>query len=194
VTREDGASPSAPEASGKAEHSLLVVIDMQRFFTAGEPWATPGFEDLIDPIGALADGFGERVVFTRFLVPEQPQGSWQAYYRMWPQVTGPAAAPLAELVPPWTGRPTLDAPTFSKWGPPLADRLGDHALVLCGVSSDCCVLATAVAAADAGASVRVVADACAGLDAAAHERALALLAGFAPQIEISSVAAELAAR
>lgn len=180
-------------------NALLAVIDMQRFFASGEPWATPGFEDLIDPIGRLADGFGDRVVFTRFLVPERPQGSWQAYYRMWPDVTGPAAAPLAELVPPWTGRPTLDAPTFSKWGPQLAGQL--HApsgveapsLVLCGVSTDCCVLATAVAAADAGATVRVVADACAGLDAAAHERALALLAGFAPQIEISSVAAELAA-
>jgi nicotinamidase-related amidase len=172
---------------------LLAVIDMQRFFAAGEPWATPGFEELIDPISRLAAGFGDRVVFTRFLVPERPQGSWQAYYRMWPQVTGAAAAPLAELVPPWAGRPALDTTTFSKWGPDLAARLGESALVLCGVSTDCCVLATAVAAADTGATVRVVADACAGLDAAAHERALALLAGFAPQIEISSVAAELAA-
>jgi nicotinamidase-related amidase len=168
---------------------------MQRFFAAGQPWATPGFEDLIDPIGRLAAGFGDRVVFTRFLVPEHPQGSWQAYYEMWPQVTGPAAAPLAELVPPWAGRPTLDTTTFSKWGPDLAGLVAaDGVLVLCGVSTDCCVLATAVAAADAGASVRVVADACAGLDAAAHERALALLAGFAPQIVISSVAAELAGR
>ena len=176
--------------------ALLAVIDMQVFFSAGQPWATPGFEDLIAPISRLAGGFGDRVVFTRFVVPEHPRGSWVPYYQMWPQVTGPDAAALADLTPPWAGRglATLDRPTFSKWGPDLAARLGGDDLVLCGVSTDCCVLATALAAADDGATVRVVADACAGLDDAAHQRALALLAGFAPQIIITSVEAELAHR
>jgi nicotinamidase-related amidase len=185
-------SGSSPVSSGTVR-PLLAVIDMQRFFAAGEPWATPGFEGLIEPIGRLAGAFGDRVVFTRFVVPAKPEGSWVAYYEQWPQVVGPDKQPLAELVPPWTGRPTLDTPTFSKWGPDLAARLGAAPLVLCGVSTDCCVLATALAAADAGATVRVVADACAGLDAAAHERALALMAGFAPQIAISTLEAELAA-
>lgn len=180
----------APAPSG-----LLAVVDMQRFFAAGQPWAVPGFEDLTGPVGALVDAFGDRVVFTRFVVPDRPEGSWIPYYQAWPQVTGPAATPLAELVPPWAGRPTLDRPTFGKWGPGLAAAAGPaRELVLCGVSTDCCVLATALAAVDDGASVRVVADACAGVDDAAHERALALLAGFAPQITLSSVAAELPRR
>ncbi len=34
-------------------------------------------------------------------------------------------------------------------------------MVLCGVSTDCCVLMTALAAVDDGVAVRVVADACA---------------------------------
>jgi nicotinamidase-related amidase len=174
---------------------LLAVIDMQRFFAPGQPWATPGFDGLIEPIGRLAGAFGDRVVFTRFIVPAQPRGSWVAYYQQWPQVTWPGTEHLADLVPPWADRAAdaIDLPTFSKWGPELADRLDDDGpLVLCGVSTDCCVLATALGAVDAGVSVRVVADACAGLDAAAHERALALLAGFAPQVAISSVDAELA--
>lgn len=175
---------------------LLAVIDMQRFFAPGQPWATPGFDELIEPIGRLVDGFGDRVVFTRFVVPARPQGSWVAYYRAWPQVTGPGAGRLADLVPPWADRAAdaIGKPSFSKWGPELAARLdADGELVLCGVSTDCCVLATALGAVDAGVSVRVAADACAGLDAAAHERALALIAGFAPQAAISSVEAELAA-
>ena len=174
---------------------LLAVIDMQRFFAPGQPWATPGFDELIEPIGRLVDGFGDRVVFTRFIVPDQPHGSWVTYYQQWPQVTGPGTRPLADLVPPWSDRATdaIGLPTFSKWGSELADRLeADGELVLCGVSTDCCVLATALGAVDAGVSVRIAADACAGLDAAAHERALALLAGFAPQTVISSADAELA--
>ena len=43
-------------------------------------------------------------------------------------------------------------------------------LVLVGVSTDCCVLSTALAAADEGVSVRVVADACAGVDDDTHTR------------------------
>jgi nicotinamidase-related amidase len=174
---------------------LLAVIDMQRFFAPGQPWATPGFDELIEPIGRLVNGFGDRVVFTRFVVPARPRGSWVAYYRQWPQVTGPGTEQLADLVPPWAGRAAdaIAKPAFSKWGPELAARLdAEGELVLCGVSTDCCVLATALGAVDAGMSVRIVADACAGLNAAAHERALALIAGFAPQAVISSVEAELA--
>ena len=54
--------------------------------------------------------------------------------------------------------------------------------MLAGVSTDCCVLSTALAAADAGCTVEVVADACAGSSDEAHERALAAMALYAPQI------------
>ncbi len=57
-------------------------------------------------------------------------------------------------------------------------------MVLAGVSTDCCVLSTALAAADAGVRVRVVADACAGVSDADHERALAVMALYGPLIEI----------
>jgi nicotinamidase-related amidase len=61
--------------------------------------------------------------------------------------------------------------------------------VLAGVSTDCCVLSTAVAAADAGVPVQVVADACAGcagVDDAAHGKALDVLALYAPLIDVTS--------
>jgi len=65
---------------------------------------------------------------------------------------------------------TLDATTFGKWGPELAAAVGAGPLVLAGVSTDCCVLSTALAAADAGMAVQVVADACAGVTDESHER------------------------
>jgi nicotinamidase-related amidase len=79
----------------------------------------------------------------------------------------------------------VDATTFSKWGPELAARVEQTGrLVLAGVSTDCCVLSTAVAAADAGVAVRVVADACAGVDDASHEKALDILRLYAPLVEV----------
>jgi nicotinamidase-related amidase len=177
------------------ETPLLAVIDMQEFFAAGSPWAVPGFEALIEPVGALASEYGPRVIFTRFMIPAVPQGSWVGYYRAWPQVLAPGAAGLADLAQPWAsqGLDTLDKPTFSKWGPELESMLGPgRELTVCGVSTDCCVLATVLAAVDAGAQVRVIADACAGITAEAHEAALNLMGGFAPQVTIGSVGDELA--
>jgi nicotinamidase-related amidase len=82
---------------------------------------------------------------------------------------------------------------FSKWEA-LRGAIGaDAAITLCGVSTDCCVLATALAAVDGGAEVRVVADACTAKTQEAHDRALALMAARAPQLALVSVAEELAA-
>jgi nicotinamidase-related amidase len=176
---------------------LLVVVDAQEVFAdPGSPWAVPRFAGVVEPIERLADAFGERVRFTRFVVPDEPAGSWVPYYRRWSFAAAEGAEALFALAAPLRDRAgaTLDRPTFSKWDAELAGELGDgDELVLCGVATDCCVLATAVAAVDAGAQVRVVADACAGADDAAHERALALLGAFAPQLTLTSVAAELGA-
>jgi nicotinamidase-related amidase len=171
-----------------------VVVDMQMVFAKGAPWATPGFEELEAPLLRLVEAFGERVVFTRFVLPRRPHGSWTSYYQTWPAVTLPEASPLFELVPPWLrmARSVVEKPTFSKWGPELqALAGGSRTLVLCGVSTDCCLLATALAAVDDGMYVHVVSDAAKGATAEAHERVLALVASFAPQARVTTVAKEL---
>ena len=64
--------------------------------------------------------------------------------------------------------------------------------MLAGVSTDCCVLSTALAAADAGTPVRVVGDACAGADDDSHAAALRILQLQSPLIEVVSLADVLA--
>ena len=177
---------------------LLVVIDMQRVFAeADSPWVVPGFAELVPAVERLVDAFGDRVVFTRFVPYEEPPGpgSWAEYYALFPFFLLPQAEGLTHLVEPFASRgaPTLEAPTFSKHGPKLEALAGpERSIVLCGVSTDCCVISTALAAADAGMRVRVVWDACAGVTPASHGAALAVMGGYAGQISITTVEEELA--
>jgi nicotinamidase-related amidase len=181
------------------EDALLVVIDMQRVFADPvSPWAIPDFPTLEEPIFRLLTAFGERVTFTRFVVPAEPAGSWRTYFREWSFALEPGAERLFELAAPWSddGRRPIDKPTFSAYGSELQNvvrRLGITTLVLCGVSTECCVLATALAAVDDGMAVRIVRDACASVDQATHEAALHVaLTGFAPAIALTTVGDELA--
>jgi nicotinamidase-related amidase len=170
----------------------LVVIDMQTAFAVAEsPWSTPSFGAVQERITSLLPLFGERVVFTRFVPPEVIEGSWEAYYRRWPFATKPDAAAMWALVTPWQDRPSLDSHRFSKWGPELHQLTGKaDTIVLCGVSTECCVLATALAAVDDGVFVRILADACGAKTPEIHQGALSLLEGRAPQLIISDSSAE----
>ncbi|MDO9379609.1 MAG: cysteine hydrolase [Nocardioidaceae bacterium] len=163
----------------------LVVVDMQEGFRTG-PWATPGFDALVPRVRALVDEHEDRVVFTRFVPPADPQGAWAAYYDAWPfALTAPASTWDVVDGLDAAGRPTVDAPTFGKWGPALLEATGgSRDVVVCGVSTDCCVLSTVLAAVDDGASVGVVADACAGLDATSHRHALDVMALYAPAVRL----------
>ncbi|MGN8048561.1 cysteine hydrolase family protein [Curtobacterium sp. 22159] len=173
------------------EDAWLVVVDMQEVFTGESPWATPRFDHATVGIERLLPRFTGRTVFTRFVAPERPQGSWVPYYREWSFATAPATDPMWELTEPFRtaaadrGDPVVTEPTFGKWGTSLQSVTGDHPhLVLTGVSTDCCVLSTALAAADAGATVTVVAEACAGASDEDHERALAAMRLYAPLITV----------
>ncbi len=170
----------------------LAVIDMQRVFAEpGSAWLAPHFGEIIGPVGKLVEAFQPNVVFTRFIAPQQPHGAWQRYYQAWPFALQPPDADIYQLVDDfagWSGR-TLDAVTFSKWGPELRNHVQDSGqLVLAGVATDCCLLSTAVAAADEGVFVQVVEDACAGATEDSHRNALDILRMYAPLIEVVSLA------
>jgi nicotinamidase-related amidase len=186
-----GAGGAGAGGAGAGEGSWLAVIDMQRVFAEpGSPWATPRFAEAVGPVQRLVGAFGERVTFTRFIAPAVPVGAWRRYYDQWPFALQPPDAPIYAVVDdfqPAAGR-TLDACTFGKWGAGLAASVGSGALVLAGVSTDCCVLSTALAAADAGVQVRVVAEACAGLTDESHRQALDIMALYGPLIEVVGLA------
>lgn len=170
---------------------LLVVIDMQRVFAEPDsPWAAPRFAEAAG-VRRLLPAFGDRVTFTRFVAPGTPEGAWRAYYERWPFALQSPDARLWQLTDEFAprARQVLDTGTFGKWTPELARRAAPQGrLVLAGVSTDCCVLSTALAAADAGIEVLVAADACAGADDASHARALQVMDLYRPLIRVTTVA------
>ncbi|AYG02422.1 cysteine hydrolase family protein [Gryllotalpicola protaetiae] len=170
----------------------LVVVDMQNVFAHDSPWASPDYETASVGIRRLMPAFGNRVVFTRYVAPAEPRGAWVPYFAQWPFALVPAGDPLYAFTPEIeglaAGRPVVTRESFGKWGLELKAALhGASEIVLTGVSTDCCVLSTALPAADDGVHVLVPTDACAGASAADHQRALDAMALYAPLIELTTV-------
>lgn len=182
---------TSPTADG-----WLVVIDPQHIFAAPDSaWGSPFFADAMRNIRLLAEAFGERVLVTRWLPTADRSTAWGDYFAAWPFADRPADDALFDLVPEAAGlspHPTLDLPTFGKWGPALEGIVGRGTrVVLAGVSTDCCVVSTALAAADAGGRVTIAADACAGSTTENHAAALQVMGLYPPQLTVSDTAAIL---
>lgn len=184
----------------------LVVIDPQAIFAAPDSdWGSPMWAEALTGIRALADHFethhDERVIVTRWIAPGDPAGSWGAYMAAWPFADRPADDPLFTVVPELADVAAraaargqlLDAATFGKYGPGLEAITGPTPdLVVCGVSTDCCVISTVLPGADAGATIRVVADACAGSTPDNHAAAMQVMGLYPPQVEVVTTGAVLA--
>jgi nicotinamidase-related amidase len=173
----------------------LVVVDLQHVFGDGDsPWGAPRFAEIRARVRELITAFGERVVWTRFVAPEQPAGAWKEYYAQFPFALQSPDAPLYALVDDPGDAPVIDATTFGKWGPPLAAIVGEGPLTVVGVATDCCVISTVLPAADDGVPVRVVGDACAGSSDDDHDRALRVMSLYAPLVHVVTTAEVLAGR
>lgn len=173
-----------------APDDALVIIDMQHIFASTQSqWHVPGYADAANQVARLRRHFSGPAIWTRFVRDPQETGSWQAYYQRWSQCR------LAEDDPAWditltvpADDPVITLPTFSKWGADLQAMTQNHRrLVMCGVATDCCVLATALGAVDAGHHVTLVTDACAGLDLQAHAQTLAILQLLAPMTALMTL-------
>lgn len=173
-----------------ADETWLVVVDAQRIFASPDSaWGSPMFDDIVGPVRRLAGAHRGRTVLTRWVAPDPAPGSWAPYMAEWPFAQRPPDDPLFGLVDEVADLAdhVVTAPTFGKWVPDLVALTGPTPhLVLAGVSTDCCVVSTALAAADAGATVTVARDACAGSTSENHAAALHVMSLYPPQITIAT--------
>lgn len=194
----DRSARTGPTQSTPAPRTpWLIIIDPQRIFAdPSSDWAAPTFPDAMENIGRLADAAGPaRTLVTRWLPTADRSTAWGEYFAAWPFADVPADDPLYELIDAARGlstHPSIDEPTFGKWGPQLADAVGaDPHLLVTGVSTDCCVLTTVLAAADAGIRVSVVRDGCAASTPENGMASLQVMELFPPQVDVIDIAKAL---
>ena len=186
--------------------TLHLVVDMQRVFAEDTDWRVPTIAAVIQPILALVRAHPGQTVFTRFMTPstvDSATGDWQRFYSRWRSVVRDRMdaamfdlmEPFAPFVPP---AEVCDKMTFSAFASAnfvtsLARR-GTQTLILSGVETEVCVLATALDAVDRGLHVVLATDALTSWSAAGHSAALeAVYPRFDQQIEGATMAAILAA-
>ncbi len=184
--------------------ALHLVVDMQELFRSHPDWGTETLTPIIPPIRRLLAARPENAYFSRFIPAERPDhasGAWQRYYRRWSSVTldklDPALVEIVHELRPWAKR-VADKIGYSAMANPelrqAAISHSNHCLILSGVETDVCVLATALEAIDAGLRVILATDALASSSQECHAKALHILHDrFEDQVELGTVDQILAA-
>jgi len=164
---------------------VLLVIDMQNVYKAGQPWGCPNIDPIIANIQKLltAKNF-DSVYFTRHLPASSPTGTWKQYNKHYDQINN--APHLSQLVPelaPYTRQhPVLEKSTYSA-SPVLPPQLFDEPLprlIITGVVAQCCVLSTVMNLIDKGNEIIYLIDAVAGQHADFEEMTQAIVNTFSP--------------
>lgn len=189
LSLKDPNNKEETENSGQSSgnRDLLLVIDMQNAYTEDGPWTCPHMDRAADRIITLIrSGHFERIIFTRFEAPQMPVGNWKIYNSINRDINEDAF--LNELIPqmlPFTeNHPVYTKSTYSSNSVPeikraIMDCIEKKAsLVLTGVVSECCVLATAFQAIDMGCPVIYISDACAGSSDELEEAVVNVLKGL----------------
>jgi nicotinamidase-related amidase len=181
--------------------AVHVAIDLQRMFAEPGAWQVAGLARIVPRVAAIAQAHRGRTLFTRFVVPrtaEDAEGRWRHYYRHWGDFTAeklPAGQTelveaLACLAEPGRifEKATYSAFTSEPFVRHLAQVSADT-LIVTGVETDVCVLATVLDAVDRGLRVVVVCDALASSSPAGHSATLDhVLPRFDHQIDLASAA------
>jgi nicotinamidase-related amidase len=161
---------------------LLLVIDLQVVVAPGGAWELPGVEPIVDAAARLADGWRGPVLATRHRpVPDEPGtlGPF-AQHGSLDELTDDAS----QLAPQLRHLTPVDKSGYSALGSDEVRRTAHDVggVVLCGIETDCCVLATAFDLLDEQIHTTIVTDAVHGPDEVGHAgtlRAFGRLGRFA---------------
>lgn len=169
-----------------SSRTIHVCLDMQLLFSPDGPWPTPWISAVLPQIIRIAEHCPSRTIFTRFIPPRVPEdmfGTWRTYYQRHLETTREVVEPSAlelmpmlhEFVPPAL---VIDKPVYSAFmGTELLASLrtlGADGIIVTGVETDVCVLATVLDAIDLGLPVYVVTDAICSSTDASHDAVLTL--------------------
>jgi nicotinamidase-related amidase len=177
-----------------------VCVDMQNLVGQTGPWHAPWSGRVLPEIVRLCERLTEQTIFTRFIPPPTPDdmpGRWKQVFEKWPQVTGNVIEPdLLDLMAPLTiftpPAIVIDKRVYSPFTEPtLQQHLAARqvsALVVSGVETEVCVLATVLGAIDLGYHVVIPLDAVCSSSDTGHDALVTMFQQrFSQQIETTTV-------
>ncbi|MBQ1826411.1 MAG: cysteine hydrolase [Erysipelotrichaceae bacterium] len=166
---------------------LLLVIDMQNAYTSKGPWYCPSIDKATGNIISLieSDRF-DQIIFTRFDAAIKPVGTWRQYNEINREVNEDAYLNqiVEPLLPYISQHPLYSKSTYSSLTVPEIREAVERCIskngsvVLTGVVSECCVLASAFQAIDMGAYVTYIRDGCAGVNEQTENSVIEVLKGL----------------
>ncbi len=186
VTNPSCAKSSAEMAKNmKKSNDLLLVIDMQNVYLPENPWGCHRAVEAAGQIIRLIEsGKPGNTVFTVFTPPREPRGVWKQYNTENSSINRDAYMnEIMDCFKPYVKDfPVLEKSVYSSYAiqelRSLADK-ADHVLIT-GVVAECCVLATAMSAIDAGHKIYYLKDAVSGLSGQTESAAELILSGLSP--------------
>lgn len=164
---------------------LLLVIDMQNVYLPEEEWACPNVKEAVKNIRNLLEReIIEQVIFTKFVKPERPFGTWNCYNKEYAHINGnPYLNEMMKELHPYLSKwPVYEKSIYSSMRVPEileAARKADHVLI-CGVVAECCVMATMIDAIDEGHKVIYLTDCVAGMSEENEEAVKKVAESFSP--------------
>lgn len=171
---------------------LLLVIDLQVVVAPGGAWELPAIGSVVDAAMRLVDRHEGPIIASRHVpVPDEP-GTLGPFARQ--DDPSELTADAAALVPGLAHLRSADKRSYSALRcaeiRDAAQQAG--AVVVCGVETDCCVMATVYDLLDAGLRVTVVPEATTGPDPVSHRGALRTMARLGARVQVTSLADVLA--
>jgi nicotinamidase-related amidase len=176
--------------------ALHVVVDMQELFRSHPDWGAPSATSIIPAIQRLLAARPDNAYFSRFIPPQrvdQADGTWRRFYQRWSGVTldklDRGQIEIVHELRPWAKRIADKAVYSALANAELKDAaMSAGSVILTGVETDVCVLATAINAVEVGLRVILASDALTSSSQACHAKALDILHDrLDEQIEVATV-------
>ena len=173
-------------------NDLFLFVDFQKVFELNEEWKIPDIKGCLAR-AKIACKEVEKVrnitkIVTRYMPPNllhlrDKDDAWVKYFKKYstvPKRSGDILYELIDYIPcDWV----WESSEFSKWKHTSQCNYPFNVFIT-GVSTECCILSTALSAVDAGATVYVISDACAAGNKEDHNLGLELLSRFDPNVQI----------
>ena len=169
-----------------AAEDLLLIVDFQNVYLPGREWACPSMPKAMENTRRLLDAAGApEYVMTKYVAPAAPVGRWAQYNEAYRDINANAfLAELADEMEPYApgAAAVIGKSTYSSMDSEAvrAAMTGKKAVVLAGVTAECCILATMMDAIDLGYEVVYLRDCVAGQTAELEAEVRGIAEIFAP--------------